>query len=92
MNMMSKKKYEYGECEICNSPLEERWIKQDFWIKGDLIVVEEVPAGVCTRCGEKVVNAEVGQWLSDLIRNPERIANAPQISVPKVKFNLEEVL
>ncbi|HHT9145572.1 MAG TPA: YgiT-type zinc finger protein [Candidatus Wunengus sp. YC61] len=33
-----------------------------FWIRGELIVVEDVPAGVCPQCGEKVVNANVGRW------------------------------
>lgn len=40
-------KYAYGECEVCDTPLTEQLIKQDFWIGGQLIVVENVPAGVC---------------------------------------------
>ena len=35
-------------------------IKQDFWIRGELVVVEDVPAGVCPQCGEKVVKVGVG--------------------------------
>ena len=49
--------YDYGRCEICDTLLEENNIKQDFWIKGRLVVVENVPAGICPQCGEKVVNA-----------------------------------
>ena len=52
--------YDYGKCEICDTPLEEKNIQQDFWIKEKLVVIERVPAGVCPQCGEKVVNAEVG--------------------------------
>ncbi|RPJ04173.1 MAG: YgiT-type zinc finger protein [Deltaproteobacteria bacterium] len=81
--------YNYGECEVCNIPMKERLIKQDFWIQGNLIVVEDVPAGVCPKCGEKVVNAEVGRSILKLIENSDRIARAPRISVPKIKFDME---
>jgi YgiT-type zinc finger domain-containing protein len=82
--------YDYGECEICNTPMKEESIKQDFWIKGKLIIVEDVPAGVCPKCGEKVVKADVGQSILRLIESSERIAKAPKISVPKIKFVVEE--
>ena len=82
--------YNYGECEICNTPLQGKLIKQDFWIRKKLIVVEDVPAGVCPKCGEKVVKADVGQWILRLIENSDRIARAPRISVPKIKFDIKE--
>ena len=78
--------YDYGECDICNTSMQEKLIKQDFWIRGELIVVEDLPAGVCPQCGEKVVKADVGKWITKLIENSERIANAPRISVPAIKF------
>lgn len=81
------KKYDYGECEICNTPMKERRIKQDIWIRGRLIVVENVPAGVCPQCGEKVVKADVGLWLAKLTEDSERISKAPRISVPAIRFD-----
>lgn len=87
---MKKKKYDYGECEICNTPLEEKQIKQDFWIKGKLVVVEGVPAGVCPRCGEKVVKSDVGLWITKLIDNPRRLSKAPKISVPSIRYDPKE--
>jgi YgiT-type zinc finger domain-containing protein len=87
-----KNNYNYGECEICGTPLQKKIIPQDFWIKGQLIVVENVPAGVCPRCGEKVVKADVGQWVAELIKSSERIAKAPRISVPAIKFETEEIV
>jgi HTH-type transcriptional regulator/antitoxin MqsA len=83
-------RYDYGECEICGTPMQEKLIKQDFWIRGELIVVEDVPAGVCPRCGEKVVKADVGRLIIKLIENSERIAKSPRISVPAIKLNAEE--
>ena len=82
--------YDYGECEICNTSMQEKLIKQDFWIRGKLIVVEDVPTGVCPKCGEKVVKADVGSWILRLIENSDRIAKAPKISVPKIKFDMQD--
>lgn len=78
--------YDYGACQICGERMEERRIKQDFWIKGKLIVVEDVPAGVCPQCGEKVVKAEVGQWIARLIADAKRVRRARSMSVPVIRF------
>jgi YgiT-type zinc finger domain-containing protein len=87
----SAKNYDYGECVVCTAQMEERHINQDFWVRGELIIVEDVPAGVCPQCGEKVVKADVGRWIASLIENSERIASAPRVSVPKIKYDPEEI-
>lgn len=86
---MLNKIFNYGHCKICNVPLEEKLIKHDLWIRGNLIVVENVPAGVCPRCGEKVITAEVGRRLEALLQNAEQIAQAPRITVPVVRLEAE---
>ena len=68
--------YDYGKCEICDTPLEEKSIQQDFWIKDILVVIEKVPAGVCPQCGEKVVNAEVGEHIAELLKDSNNISKA----------------
>jgi len=66
--------------------MRERRVKQEFWIKGKLVVVEDVPAGVCPRCGEKVVKAEVGRAIPGLIEDSKRLRRARTISVPVLRF------
>jgi HTH-type transcriptional regulator/antitoxin MqsA len=90
---MKKKQdtYDYGRCEICNTQMHEERIKQDFWIRGELIVIENVPAGICPRCGDKVVKADIGRRITEIIENSERLAKAPRISVPAIQFDAEEV-
>ena len=39
--------YDYGVRHVCGSQMESKRIKQDLWIRKKLIVVEDVPAGVC---------------------------------------------
>jgi len=84
-------RHNYGECDICNTSMQEELIKQGFWIRGELIIVENIPAGVCPQCSEKIVKADVGRWLAELMKDSERIAKSPRISVPTIKFDAEEV-
>ena len=66
--------------------MKERRVKQEFWIKGKLLVIEDVPAGVCPQCGERVLKAEVGQAISTLIDDSKRRRKARTMSVPVLRF------
>jgi len=79
-------RHSYGECEICNARMVAKRITQDFWIRGKLIVVEGIPAGVCPRCGEKVVKSDVGRSIAELMGDREQIAKARRISVPTMRL------
>ena len=85
---MKKEKsfYNYGECHICGERMEERKIKQEFWVKDKLILVEDVPAGVCPQCGEKVVKADVGRSIAALIEDSGKLRKARTISVPVISL------
>lgn len=86
---MKKKsvKYNYGECEVCDEKLEAKLIKQDFWIHGKLVVIDNVPAGVCPRCGAKVVGAEVGKRIADVLASPKKWPKASIMRVPVVELS-----
>ena len=79
-------RHNYGECEICDAKLVERRIKQDFWIRGKLVVIDNVPAGVCPRCGAKVVSSQVGKRISMILESPRKWSKASVISVPVVEL------
>ncbi|MDT5122648.1 MAG: hypothetical protein QOC96_2130 [Acidobacteriota bacterium] len=87
--MPHKKKYHYGKCHICGEQMEERRIKQDFWIKGKLIIIEDVPAGVCPQCGEKIVKADVGRQIATLTGNVRHWRKSRTMSVPVIRFAKE---
>jgi len=78
--------YDYGECHVCGEQMEQRRVKQEFWVKGKLIVIEGVPAGVCLQCGEKVVKADVGQSIAELVENSKRLQGVRMMSVPVLRF------
>ncbi len=65
--------------------MQRRRITQEEWVKGELVVVEDVPAGVCRQCGERVVTADVGRSLAVLLENPQRRRNARRMNVPIIQ-------
>ena len=84
-----KPPYDYGKCHVCGEQMHEKRINQEFWLKGKLIVIESVPAGVCPQCGEKVVKADVGRELATLIGNLRRMPKRRTISVPVIRYAKE---
>ncbi|MBI3015168.1 MAG: YgiT-type zinc finger protein [Candidatus Tectomicrobia bacterium] len=52
--------HDYGECHTCGEWMKERRIKQDFWIKGKLIVIEG------SKCGEESWSLS-DRWFSGTI-------------------------
>jgi YgiT-type zinc finger domain-containing protein len=85
----NKPTYDYGKCHVCGEQMQEKRINQDFWLKGKLIVIESVPAGVCPQCGEKIVKADVGRQLATLIGNLRRLRKTRTISVPVIRYAKE---
>ena len=81
-----RKSYDYGKCHVCGEQMLEQRINQDFWLKGKLVVIESVPAGVCPQCGEKIVRADVGRQLGTLIANLRRAPTRKTITVPVIRY------
>lgn len=82
----NQKSYDYGKCRVCGEQMQEQRINQDFWLKGKLVVIESVPAGVCPQCGEKIVKADVGRQLATLIANLRRVHKRKTIAVPVIRY------
>ena len=85
----NKRHYNYGKCHVCGEQMREKRINQDFWLKGKLIVIESVPAGVCPQCGEKIVRADVGRQLDTMIGNVRHSRTRKTITVPVIKYAKE---
>jgi YgiT-type zinc finger domain-containing protein len=76
------KSYDYGNCHVCGERMVSKLIKQDFWIKDQLLVIEDVPAGVCPQCGERIVNAETGRRIAALVGSLKQPRRKRTMSVP----------
>ncbi len=56
-------------CDYCGGTLIPRTTHVEFRVKGELIMIEEVPAEVCNRCGEKYLSAEVDAGIEHLLKS-----------------------
>lgn len=83
---MNNQNYDYGKCHVCGGDMVEKEVNQDYWIKGELVIIENIPSGVCIRCGERVVKADVGKQIFNLLSDSTELQSARKIHVPVLEF------
>jgi len=74
-------------CAFCKGELEEKTVTYTTEYKGRVAVVENVPAEVCTQCGEKFIGPEVAEKIQRLVWEqpaPKRRANVPVYDLAEV--------
>ncbi len=54
-------------CPVCGGQIKNQLVKLDLWVGNSLIVIEDVPAEVCTVCGEEAYTPEISQKVDELI-------------------------
>jgi len=59
-------------CPICGGELEEKEVKEDIWKGEKLLVIENVHAKVCEKCGEKIVSYDEMCRIEGVIKEFER--------------------
>jgi YgiT-type zinc finger domain-containing protein len=80
-----RQKEKSGEiCDFCGGTLYPKTVNLEFRVKGELIVIEGVPAEVCNRCGEKYLSAEVDASVERLLKNKPKAEKT--IAVPVFKW------
>ena len=74
------------KCVFCGGTLEERIVTFTYEDKDKYLFVENVPAEICTRCGEKIYSPEVTDELLRFARN--EFEPVKTIEVPVFDFAL----
>ena len=59
--------HNYANCSFCGGEVVEKKVSVDFRWGDDLVIIEDVPAGVCNQCGEKYFTAEVSRKMEKLV-------------------------
>lgn len=83
---MNNQNYDYGKCHVCGADMVEKEVNQDYWVRGELVVIENIPSGVCIRCGERVLKADVGKQVIALLSDLDGLQSARKIHVPVLEF------
>ena len=72
-------------CDFCLEGLLERHLVREYYrVKKGLVVMENVPAYVCDRCGERYYDANVAKQMRKLSTLGKQIKQ--KISFPLVRF------
>jgi len=72
---------EYHRCHFCGGDVHEERVTVDYrWGQDTLVVIRNVPAGVCQACGEQYLKADVVRELERAAQSseePERVLQVP---------------
>ena len=60
--------WEGERCEYCNGLIVEKRVDLPRKVKGEYVLVENVPAGVCTECGTRYYAANVLKTIEETVR------------------------
>lgn len=67
-------------CDLCGAPLVQEQVTYTIELDGKWIMIEHVPARVCTQCGEKLFSPDTVDKLQQIARDqkgPYRILATP---------------
>ena len=82
---MTKK---YGDCFYCGGAVEEKLMPRELRWEGRLFIFENVPMGVCTQCGEKVLKPEVAKIIDKILKDQKKPTKTIQVPVYEYKLNV----
>lgn len=57
------------KCPVCGGELTRGNIKEEKWIEGKLLVIDNLNARICNVCGESIVDYATMQKIEQLIEN-----------------------
>ena len=59
-------------CEYCGGEIVEKRVTLTRKVKGQYVLIENVPAGVCTKCGTRYFSANVLKTVEESVRGRRR--------------------
>ena len=68
------------QCDLCGARMTEETVTYTLEVGGKLVVVEHVPARVCSQCGERLFSPETVERLQKTVweqRGPSRVLETP---------------
>ena len=60
--------WEGETCEYCGGPIVAKRVTLHRKVRGEYVLLEDVPAGVCTKCGTRYYAANVLKTIEESIR------------------------
>lgn len=74
-------KREYSDCYFCGGRVEEKLLPREIRWQNQLFVFENVPMGVCSQCGEKVLKPDVAKHIDSILQKKKKPTRTIQVPV-----------
>ena len=78
----------YADCSFCQGEVSEKKVDYDYRRESHLLVISNVPAGVCGQCGEKYFKPEILKKMDNIYHDifdrnqkPPRTLTVPTVSL-----------
>lgn len=69
-------------CEVCGVGVRKRQrVREVFFVNGQWIAVENIPADVCPHCGEVTFDADTAEHVRSLVRTQQRPSTTVEMGV-----------
>jgi YgiT-type zinc finger domain-containing protein len=68
-------------CEYCEGVVQERRVRDDYWSGDSLVIIENVPVGVCSKCGERYYSAAVLERMDRIAARRSKIKRTLRVPV-----------
>jgi YgiT-type zinc finger domain-containing protein len=69
------------QCEFCAGETQPKRVKRQHWLNGNLYIVENVEAEVCTECGERYFHARVLDAIDELLSRQHKVEKELRVEV-----------
>ncbi len=70
-----------SKCFTCGGTVRQQRTSVDFWWGDRLIIFEDVPAMVCTQCGDKFMTREVYNEMEVMAQNEDNTTDRINVGV-----------
>jgi YgiT-type zinc finger domain-containing protein len=78
----------YEKCYFCKGKVVQKKITLDFRWGEDLVVIKDVPAGVCQQCGEKYIESSVYKELESMAKSKGQVTDTIKVDVLEFESSL----
>ncbi|MCK4427529.1 MAG: YgiT-type zinc finger protein [candidate division Zixibacteria bacterium] len=78
----------YSDCFYCGGVVEEQLLPRELRWQGQLFIFENVPIGVCTQCGEKILLPEVAKAIDRVLQEKRKPTKTIQVPVYHYEPNI----
>ncbi|MBM3241313.1 type II toxin-antitoxin system MqsA family antitoxin [Candidatus Poribacteria bacterium] len=69
------------ECEYCGGVIQPKKVTVEHWYEGKLVIIKDVPVGVCKACGERYYEAATLEQLDAMAQESESVQERISVAV-----------